>query len=281
MQEKNMQNHDIQKNDNISASSTSPAGSCQLGKKKNFVKTTKKVFHVIDKIFDFLLIPILILCIFFASSLIITKKTKGIAMIAGYSLIKISSGSMRDYGFEIGDFAMIKQQKSIEDYQVGDFIAFFECVDSNVQNHFQANETGQEPTKDPRASRIVFHEIMSIVIDNNGKKWFITKGVNNKYNDVHPIYEDYVIGKYKENLAGLANFIKFLLSIKGALLVIVLPCSIIVFKDCLVLVNLIFEIQDDKKQKKNKQPQSDGLPNKKTENEMQRQSKQSNKKSEI
>lgn len=249
--------------------------------KDTFTKRAKKVFHVFDKVFDYLLIPLLILCIFFASSLIITKKTKGIPMIAGYSLIKISSGSMRDYGFEIGDFAMIKQQKSIDDYKVGDYIAFFECVDSNVQNHFQANESGLEPTKDPRASRIIFHEIMSIVTDNNGKKWFITKGVNNKYNDVHPIYEDYVIGKYKENLAGLANFIKFLLSIKGALLVIVLPCSIIVFKDCLVLVNLIFEIQDDKKQKKNKQPQSGGLPNKKTENEMQRQSKQSNKKSEI
>lgn len=266
---------------NIDKQSSSPQEEKRVPVKDTFTKRAKKVFHVFDKVFDYLLIPLLILCIFFASSLIITKKTKGIPMIAGYSLIKISSGSMRDYGFEIGDFAMIKQQKSIDDYKVGDYIAFFECVDSNVQNHFQANESGLEPTKDPRASRIIFHEIMSIVTDNNGKKWFITKGVNNKYNDVHPIYEDYVIGKYKENLAGLANFIKFLLSIKGALLVIVLPCSIIVFKDCLVLVNLIFEIQDDKKQKKNKQPQYDGLPNKKTENEMQRQSKQSNKKSEI
>lgn len=266
---------------NIDKQSSSSQEEKRVPVKDTFTKRAKKVFHVFDKVFDYLLIPLLILCIFFASSLIITKKTKGIPMIAGYSLIKISSGSMRDYGFEIGDFAMIKQQKSIDDYKVGDYIAFFECVDSNVQNHFQANESGLEPTKDPRASRIIFHEIMSIVTDNNGKKWFITKGVNNKYNDVHPIYEDYVIGKYKENLAGLANFIKFLLSIKGALLVIVLPCSIIVFKDCLVLVNLIFEIQDDKKQKKNKQPQSDGLPNKKTENEKQRQSKQSNKKSEI
>ena len=266
---------------NIDEQSSSSQEEKRVPVKDTFTKRAKKVFHVIDKVFDYLLIPLLILCIFFASSLIITKKTKGIPMIAGYSLIKISSGSMRDYGFEIGDFAMIKQQKSIDDYKVGDYIAFFECVDSNVQNHFQANESGLEPTKDPRASRIIFHEIMSIVTDNNGKKWFITKGVNNKYNDVHPIYEDYVIGKYKENLAGLANFIKFLLSIKGALLVIVLPCSIIVFKDCLVLVNLIFEIQDEKKQKKNKQPQSDGLPNKKTENEMQRQSKQSNKKSEV
>ena len=266
---------------NIDKQTSSSQEEKRVPVKDTFTKRARKVFHVIDKVFDYLLIPLLILCIFFASSLIITKKTKGIPMIAGYSLIKISSGSMRDYGFEIGDFAMIKQQKSIDDYKVGDYIAFFECVDSNVQNHFQANESGLEPTKDPRASRIIFHEIMSIVTDNNGKKWFITKGVNNKYNDVHPIYEDYVIGKYKENLAGLANFIKFLLSIKGALLVIVLPCSIIVFKDCLVLVNLIFEIQDDKKQKKNKQPQYDGLPNKKTENEMQRQSKQSNKKSEI
>lgn len=266
---------------NIDKQTSSSQEEKRVPVKDTFTKRAKKVFHVFDKVFDYLLIPLLILCIFFASSLIITKKTKGIPMIAGYSLIKISSGSMRDYGFEIGDFAMIKQQKSIDDYKVGDYIAFFECVDSNVQNHFQANESGLEPTKDPRASRIIFHEIMSIVTDNNGKKWFITKGVNNKYNDVHPIYEDYVIGKYKENLAGVANFIKFLLSIKGALLVIVLPCSIIVFKDCLVLVNLIFEIQDDKKQKKNKQPQYDGLPNKKTENEMQRQSKQSNKKSEI
>lgn len=266
---------------NIDKQSSSSQEEKRVPVKDTFTKRAKKVFHVFDKVFDYLLIPLLILCIFFASSLIITKKTKGIPMIAGYSLIKISSGSMRDYGFAIGDFAMIKQQKSIDDYKVGDYIAFFECVDSNVQNHFQANESGLEPTKDPRASRIIFHEIMSIVTDNNGKKWFITKGVNNKYNDVHPIYEDYVIGKYKENLAGVANFIKFLLSIKGALLVIVLPCSIIVFKDCLVLVNLIFEIQDEKKQKKNKQPQSDGLHIKKTENEKQRQSKQSNKKSEI
>lgn len=266
---------------NIDEQSSSSQEEKRVPVKDMFTKRAKKVFHVFDKVFDYLLIPLLILCIFFASSLIITKKTKGIPMIAGYSLVKISSGSMRDYGFEIGDFAMIKQQKSIDDYKVGDYIAFFECVDSNVQNHFQANESGLEPTKDPRASRIIFHEIMSIVTDNNGKKWFITKGVNNKYNDVHPIYEDYVIGKYKENLDGLANFIKFLLSIKGALLVIVLPCSIIVFKDCLVLVNIIFEIQDEKKQKKTKQPQSDGLPNKKTENEKQRQSKQSNKKSEI
>ena len=266
---------------NIDEQSSSSQEGKRVPVKDIFTKRAKKVFHVFDKVFDYLLIPLLILCIFFASSLIITKKTKGIPMIAGYSLVKISSGSMRDYGFEIGDFAMIKQQKSIDDYKVGDYIAFFECVDSNVQNHFQENESGLEPTKDPRASRIIFHEIMSIVTDNNGKKWFITKGVNNKYNDVHPIYEDYVIGKYKENLDGLANFIKFLLSIKGALLVIVLPCSIIVFKDCLVLVNIIFEIQDEKKQKKNKQPQSDELPNKKTENEKQRQSKQSNKKSEI
>ena len=266
---------------NIDKQSSSSQEEKRVPVKDTFTKRAKKVFHVFDKVFDYLLIPLLILCIFFASSLIITKKTKGIPMIAGYGLVKISSGSMRDYGFEIGDFAMIKQQKSIDDYKVGDYIAFFECVDSNVQNHFQANESGLEPTKDPRASRIIFHEIMSIVTDNNGKKWFITKGVNNKYNDVHPIYEDYVIGKYKENLDGLANFIKFLLSIKGALLVIVLPCSIIVFKDCLVLVNIIFEIQDEKKQKKNKQPQSDELPNKKTENEKQRQSKQSNKKSEI
>lgn len=250
---------------NIDKQSSSPQEEKRVPVKDTFTKRAKKVFHVFDKVFDYLLIPLLILCIFFASSLIITKKTKGIPMIAGYSLIKISSGSMRDYGFEIGDFAMIKQQKSIDDYKVGDYIAFFECVDSNVQNHFQANESGLEPTKDPRASRIIFHEIMSIVTDNNGKKWFVTKGINNKYNDVHPIYEDYVIGKYKENLAGLANFIKFLLSIKGALLVIVLPCSIIVFKDCLVLVNLIFEIQDDKKQKKNNQmmPKSDKASTKK------------------
>lgn len=266
---------------NIDKQTSSSQEEKRVPVKDTFTKRAKKVFHVFDKVFDYLLIPLLILCIFFASSLIITKKTKGIPMIAGYSLIKISSGSMRDYGFEIGDFAMIKQQKSIDDYKVGDYIAFFECVDSNVQNHFQANESGLEPTKDPRASRIIFHEIMSIVTDNNGKKWFITKGVNNKYNDVHPIYEDYVIGKYKENLDGFANFAKFLLSLKGALLVIVLPCSIIVFKDCLVLVNLIFEIQDDKKQKKNKQPPSGELPDKKTEDEKPRQRKQSNKKSET
>ena len=115
-----MQNEEIKESSSPDKKNANSPAETKVPLKNTFSQKVRKVFHVIDKVFDYLLIPILILCIFFASSLLITKKTKGIPMIAGYSLIKISSGSMRDYGFEVGDFAMIKQQKSIDDYKVGD-----------------------------------------------------------------------------------------------------------------------------------------------------------------
>ena len=74
---------------NIDKQSSSSQEEKRVPVKDTFTKRAKKVFHVFDKVFDYLLIPLLILCIFFASSLIITKKTKGIPMIAGYSLVKI------------------------------------------------------------------------------------------------------------------------------------------------------------------------------------------------
>lgn len=194
------------------------------------------------------LIPILIFAFACSLSLVITRNTKGVPMVFGYALITVSSGSMRDAGFEVGDNAFIKNQ-SIENYKIGDYIAFFDYVDPNCQNPLEVSKENR-PSSKAKTSRIVFHEIIEIRKDVLGYNWYITKGTNNSTLDGNIIYENYIIGEYVKTSDSFLNFITFATSIKGVLLFVVFPCSIIIFKDCMTLINIAFEAYENKKNKK-------------------------------
>ena len=49
-------------------------------------------------------------------------------MFLNYAVLTISSGSMVDRGFEIGDRILVKKVP-VESLEVGDFIAFFDYAD--------------------------------------------------------------------------------------------------------------------------------------------------------
>ena len=195
-----------------------------------------------------ILLPILILAFACCISMVVTRKTKGVPMVFGYALITISSGSMKDAGFEIGDKAFIKTNK-IENYKIGDYIAFFDYADPDCLNHNYVTKDNK-PSKKAQTSRIVFHEIVEIRKDVNGKNWYITKGTNNQSIDGNIIYQEYIIGEYVKASDSLISFITFATSLKGVLLFVVLPCSIIVFKDCMTLINIAFEVYENKKKEK-------------------------------
>lgn len=96
-------------------------------KKQKKKLTPKQIFYIV---LDVILFPILIFATFFSLSLIITRATKGVPMVFDYAMVVISSGSMKDAGFDVGTKAFIKSQP-IEEYQVGDYIAFYDYIDPN------------------------------------------------------------------------------------------------------------------------------------------------------
>lgn len=230
---------DAKKNNLEPSSKVDP--SKNLSKKKE--KWTPK--RILNLVLDIVLFPILIFATCFSLSLIITKITKGVPMVFGYAMITVVSGSMRDAGFEVGDKAFIKQTEANE-LAVGDYIAFFDYVDpAHPRPATIAN--GEKPTSNPRKNRIVFHEIIKIETDANGDLWFRTKGTNNASADYNVIYQDYVIGKHVDDGKGIVKFFKFVNSTTGIVLLVVVPCTIILFRDCYELMTMVFEYSDEKK----------------------------------
>ena len=230
---------DAKKNNLEPSSKVDP--SKNLSKKKE--KWTPK--RILNLVLDIVLFPILIFATCFSLSLIITKITKGVPMVFGYAMITVVSGSMRDAGFEVGDKAFIKQTEANE-LAVGDYIAFFDYVDpAHPRPATIAN--GEKPTSNPRKNRIVFHEIIKIETDANGDLWFRTKGTNNASADYNVIYQDYVIGKHVDDGKGLIKFFKFINSTAGIVILVIIPCVIILFRDCYELMTMVFEYSDEKK----------------------------------
>lgn len=165
-------------------------------------------------------------------------------------MITVVSGSMRDAGFEVGDKAFIKQTAANE-LAVGDYIAFFDYVDPDHPRP-STIANGEKPTSNPRKNRIVFHEIIKIETDANGDLWFRTQVKNNASADYNVIYQDYVIGKHVDDGNGIVKFFKFVNSTTGIVLLVVVPCVIILFRDCYELMSMIFEYSDEKKKSKEK-----------------------------
>lgn len=228
-------------------SQTSAADSLDKNTKKQIKKkwTTKKIINLV---LDVVLFSILIFSSFFSVSLIITKKKTGVPMVFGYAMITVVSGSMVDAGFEVGDSAFIKQVGARE-VEVGDYVAFFDYVDPN-HSRPATIANGERPTSTPQKNRIVFHEVIEIITDANGDLWFRTKGTNNASADYNLIYQDYIIGKHVKEGNGFAKFMGFVHSTVGILCLVVVPCVIILFRDCYELFTIIFEYNDEKKRLK-------------------------------
>lgn len=247
--------------------------------KRNFKEFYSKFNNIASYCF---FVPLFLLFLSMTISLFVSKKNIGIPMIFNYAIITISSGSMEDAGFEVGEKTIIKRSNP-ENYSIGDIIAFYDYVDPFCFNPYQVTQT-VKPKEKAKVSRIVFHEIVNIIEDIDGKKWFVTKGTNNALPDRNIIYQNYVLGEYQELSDNFVSFVNFTLSIKGALIFVVTPCSIIIFKDCYTLIGLIMELSEENKKEKESKKSSDDennkeeSKNKKEKDEDKTNNKESNKK---
>ena len=199
----------------------------------------------------YFVIPFVLLIVFCAMSIVITKRENGVPMALGVSFMTISSKSMQNVGFNVGDKVFVKKNNP-QDYKKGDYIAFFDYADPNCSYYTDVTEN-LKPRRKAETSKIVFHEIVQVFQDQNNNYWFRTKGSNNNYTDINLIYQDYVVGEYLKVGEGFIDVINKVTSIKGVFVFIVLPCCIILFKDTLTLVDSIFEVVENKKKQKIKE----------------------------
>lgn len=206
----------------------------------------QRVSKILNLIFNIIFVPIIIFASIFTLSVIFSKIKTGVPSVFGYTQIQIVSGSMQDAGFQIGDKCFV-QSVSAKDLKVGDYIAFFQFADLDCQSPSQVT-VNNRPDAKPDSTRIIFHEIISVVTDLNGEKWFTTKGTNNSDVDAVEIHQSYVVGRYVEEDNFWTSFISFITSPLGIVLIVVIPCSLIIAVDMYQLIVTSYEYANMKKQ---------------------------------
>lgn len=223
----------------------------------------KKTLNVIANVVFYLIIA---LCVFYAIILFTSQNKNKLNPIFGHSLVIITSNSMNNSGFEVGDITVVKNSR-VNNVKVGDVIAFYN-YDYNIKNLPLTYKTLEEygTLKKNRnfgsdkkeinfqvknGTNIWFHEIIDIRVDENETLWFKTKGSSNPEADVNWIKESCVLGV---NVASktTVNVLTFVFGPWGVVLFVELPCAIIF----VYLINLLInEITIYLKQKKERKKQ--------------------------
>lgn len=241
-----------------------------LRKKKSFEKRFYKMISIIT---DILIIPIILVAIISAASMINAKGNNKVPKLFGYSAVSIMSNSMKASGFEVGDVALIKETK-VNQLKRGDIIAFYyryvqdlNQPISDADNSFaytwdekqSASDivTGSEKSYIEDAAitntKMYFHKIVDIKIESEtGRLWFKTKGTSNDYSDQYWINQGYVIGEYAKSLGFLSKFISFAGSIQGIIWLVEVPCGIVLILLVTTFINQLDEMLKSKNKKKYK-----------------------------
>ena len=199
----------------------------QLEKKR----TINKVFRLILDVFCAILI---VVALFVSIGFFISACQGTPTCCFGVSRFTITSPSMVASGFNVGDNIAIRKVDTSTVKQ-GDKIAYY-LFDKSI-NKFDVNiciKVDNDTIGDTKfdnsigswlgiashdmveASKAnatkIFHEVVEIFLDDNGVRWFKTKGTSNDSDDGYFVEDKMVIGIYDEG-----EFAKFLSSFAGGL----------------------------------------------------------------
>lgn len=167
-----------------------------------------------------------IACLFILSlalgfSTAVGKIQKVPPIFAGYSFMTVASGSMKASGFEIYDNVAVKSV-NVKTLEVGDIIAFYqhssvtkqfeqnkhhEVLNSNIKIEYSVSfqqfigiqTTDLRSIAAATGNLPIIHHIVAVYEDNNGERWFKTKGSSNSSEDAWMVNEKYVIGSYVDD----------------------------------------------------------------------------------
>lgn len=233
---------------------------------------------------DILFYPIIFIALFCCLFLYIDKSENKIPSVFGVSIVKISSGSMKEGGFNVGDVVFLKNN-STKDLRAGDIIAFYYYMDTSdycyidtsgqndfenlilVQEYNRMEEIASdykdnlpEPAKEKTSNRatveevssknvkIYFHRIVKIFVTDDGTLFFQTQGDNyNSSPDRYLICEDYVVGQYSYTPVWIRSVFSFITTTTGVFSLIFLPLSVLVLFMMFSIIEQISNIYTERK----------------------------------
>lgn len=188
---------------------------------------TKKKPGIFSKIFtimSYILMAILVVIIVMT---LIAKFNNKVPSVLGYSVLRISSGSM-ETTLPTGSYIVVKKTDP-KDVKVGDIITFY----------------SDDPTIHGMPNT---HRVIGIKTGEDGKLIFQTKGDNNLIEDKYPPSEDALIGVFQTRLA-LVSVLSGAFGGNGTVVVIILAAVAIV---CIWMAITMLRGKDDDEEEKDK-----------------------------
>lgn len=205
----------------------------------------------VSAVFDIIGVCVALVCGAMCFSGITNRFQNLPASLAGYTTMKIASGSMVASGFEIGESVTVSSVDA-KTLKEGDIIAFYVFrpnsikfrqlntrkvdtskigdvkFDSSMESFFGFHNE-EIKTAAASGSNRVIHEIIAVYEDQYGQRWFETKGTSNPLKDSWYINENYIIGAY--NNSPVANFMASIIgtmtSSMGTVILLTIPLVII------------------------------------------------------
>ena len=96
-------------------------------------------------------------------------------------------------------------------------------------------------------ARVYFHEIVEVYINEEGIRFFKTKGTSNNSADLNLTREDFVVGKYMNTPVWLREVFKFFSSSIGMVILVIIPLTILIAMQMLSLLEQISALMLEKK----------------------------------
>lgn len=189
---------------------------------------TKKKPGIFSKIFTILSYVLMAILVVIIVMTLIAKFNNKVPSVLGYSVLRISSGSM-ETTLPTGSYIVVKKTDP-KDVKVGDIITFY----------------SDDPTIYGMPNT---HRVIGIKTGEDGKLIFQTKGDNNLIEDKYPPSEDALIGVFQTRLA-LVSVLSGAFGGNGTIVVIILAVVAII---CIWMAITMLRGKDDDEEKDEKE----------------------------
>ena len=189
---------------------------------------TKKKPGIFSKIFTILSYVLMAILVVIIVMTLIAKFNNKVPSVLGYSVLRISSGSM-ETTLPTGSYIVVKKTDP-KDVKVGDIITFY----------------SDDPTIYGMPNT---HRVIGIKTGEDGKLIFQTKGDNNLIEDKYPPSEDALIGVFQTRLA-LVSVLSGAFGGNGTVVVIILAVVAII---CIWMAITMLRGKDDDEEKDEKE----------------------------
>lgn len=169
---------------------------------KNKKDTVKKVLHITETVFSWLIV-VLAVCMMAFTLISVGVINRTDRTFLGYKMFICKSDSMAATDFQVGDIVLTKPVDPTT-LKEGDIITFI-SQDSD------------------RFGMVVTHKIREKAVDGTGAPGFVTYGTTTGATDESIATYDYIIGQYQGRIPALGNFMMFLKTGPGFMLLILIP----------------------------------------------------------